>query len=259
MRQVPTWSFLAGDRSNECLSQQQQVLPATHPRAGRPGRRPGGVCEQATVQARPRIRRLHRRPDGAGCDPMPAPTTGCCYAFRAKGSVATESLVAAAATAVNAAMLDQSNAALATAAAAAVTASEAAVAADTLIGQEIWAYIPTMVFPASLQARRRVPRTSIAITSMAAPVHADICTSNCSTGAATWKTILVGGLGRGGRGYYALDITDPTSPKALWEFTDTNLGYSSRLPQIGKLADGTWVVLVSSGYNNIANRSRRRW
>ena len=27
-----------------------------------------------------------------------------------------------------------------------------------------------------------------------------------------WKTILVGGLGRGGRGYYALDVTDPASP-----------------------------------------------
>ena len=35
----------------------------------------------------------------------------------------------------------------------------------------------------------------------------------------TWKTILVGGLNKGGRGYYALDITNPTSPKALWEFT----------------------------------------
>jgi Tfp pilus tip-associated adhesin PilY1 len=178
---------------------------------------------------------------------------GMLHAFRAKGSVATESLVAAAATAVNAAMLDQSNAALATAAAAAVTASEAAVAADTLIGQEIWAYIPTMVFPHLYKLADKNYKNKHRYYVDGSPVSADICTSNCSTGAATWKTILVGGLGRGGRGYYALDITDPTSPKALWEFTDTNLGYSFGSPQIGKLADGTWVVLVSSGYNNIAN------
>ena len=34
-----------------------------------------------------------------------------------------------------------------------------------------------------------------------------------------WRTILVGGFNSGGRGFYALDITDPATPKALWEFT----------------------------------------
>jgi type IV pilus assembly protein PilY1 len=178
---------------------------------------------------------------------------GMLHAFRAKGSVATENLVTAAATAVNAAVLDQSNAALATAAAAAVTASVAAVAADTLIGQEIWTYIPTMVFPHLYKLADKNYKNKHRYYVDGSPVSADICTSNCSVGAATWKTILVGGLGRGGRGYYALDVTDPTSPKALWEFTDTNLGYSFGSPQIGKLGDGTWVVLVSSGYNNIPN------
>ena len=67
-----------------------------------------------------------------------------------------------------------------------------------------------------------------------------------------WKTILVGGLNAGGRGYYALDITDPLAPKALWEYTDTNMGYTFGNPEITKLKDGTWVVLVSSGYNNLS-------
>lgn len=67
-----------------------------------------------------------------------------------------------------------------------------------------------------------------------------------------WKTILVGGLNAGGRGYYAIDITDPLAPKALWEFTDTNLGYTFGNPEIAKLKDGTWVVMVTSGYNNLA-------
>jgi type IV pilus assembly protein PilY1 len=60
----------------------------------------------------------------------------------------------------------------------------------------------------------------------------------------------VAGLNGGGKGYYALDITDPTSPTVLWEFSDTNLGYSYGNPLVGKLTDGTWVVMFSSGYNN---------
>ncbi len=32
-----------------------------------------------------------------------------------------------------------------------------------------------------------------------------------------WKTVLVAGLNGGGRGYYALDVTDPDNPAALWE------------------------------------------
>jgi len=178
---------------------------------------------------------------------------GMLHAFRAKGSTATELLVEAAATAVNAAVLDQSNAALATAAATAVAASTAAVAADTLIGQEIWAYIPTMVFPHLYKLADKKYKDKHRYFVDGSPVSGDICTTDCTLGTAVWKTILVGGLGRGGRGYYALDITDPASPKALWEFTDANLGYTFGTPQIAKLADGTWVVLVPSGYNNIAN------
>ncbi|MDK9714314.1 MAG: PilC/PilY family type IV pilus protein [Sulfuritalea sp.] len=67
-----------------------------------------------------------------------------------------------------------------------------------------------------------------------------------------WKTILVGGFNAGGRGYYALDITDPLAPKALWEYTETNMGYTFGNPEITKLKDGTWVVLVTSGYNNLS-------
>jgi len=77
----------------------------------------------------------------------------------------------------------------------------------------------------------------------------------------------VGGLNAGGKGYYALDVTDPDSPKSLWEFNfsstcynaavtstwgaDCHLGLSFGRPIITKLMDGTWVVLVTSGYNNV--------
>jgi type IV pilus assembly protein PilY1 len=83
------------------------------------------------------------------------------------------------------------------------------------------------------------------------PVIGDICaTANCQNSSAVWKTILVGGLGRGGQGYYALDVTDPATPKALWEFSNDNLGYTYGNPVITKLKNGTWVVIVASGYNN---------
>ena len=38
----------------------------------------------------------------------------------------------------------------------------------------------------------------------------------------------------------------------MWEFSDTNLGLTFGNPEITKLKDGTWVVLVASGYNNVS-------
>jgi type IV pilus assembly protein PilY1 len=67
-----------------------------------------------------------------------------------------------------------------------------------------------------------------------------------------WKTIVVGGLNAGGRSYYALDVTDPSSPSLMWEFKNDDLGYTFGNPIITKRADGTWVVVVASGYNNVS-------
>jgi type IV pilus assembly protein PilY1 len=76
----------------------------------------------------------------------------------------------------------------------------------------------------------------------------------CATATGSdWRTVLVGGLSGGGRGYYALDITNPTSPTLLWEFTtanSANLGYTFGTPVVTKLNDGRWVALLTSGYNN---------
>jgi len=73
------------------------------------------------------------------------------------------------------------------------------------------------------------------------PTVADVCPNAPATcTGAQWKTILVGGLNGGGRGYYALDITDPANPKALWNYTvanQPNLGYSYGNPVIAKRKD----------------------
>jgi type IV pilus assembly protein PilY1 len=82
-----------------------------------------------------------------------------------------------------------------------------------------------------------------------------------------WKTILIGGLRQGGKGYYALDITDPAAgsyPGYLWEYPQEGdpdnslplLGESWSDPVITrvrvKIGSGSyerWVAVVSGGYS----------
>ncbi|MDR2450442.1 MAG: hypothetical protein LBE85_01410 [Candidatus Accumulibacter sp.] len=119
-------------------------------------------------------------------------------------------------------------------------------------GEEAWAFIPAFILPRLYKLADKAYEHSFFVDGT--PVMGDICVSNCAQGQAApvWKTILVGGANLGGQGYYALDITDPANPKGLWEFTHADLGYSYGNPIITKLANGTWVVLVTSGYNNVS-------
>ena len=136
-----------------------------------------------------------------------------------------------------------------------------AFAADT--GIERWAYVPSAVIPNMWKLADKNYSTMHTNFVNGSPVTSDICTVNCNNTnfASTtttsddpvWKTILVGGLNGGGRGFYALDITNPASPSLLWEFTpsrDSDVGYSYGAPVITRKTDGTWVVLLTSGYDN---------
>ena len=115
---------------------------------------------------------------------------------------------------------------------------------DAQTGDELWAYVPTMVIPRLYRLADKSYGTRHNFYVDATPVTGDVSISG------QWRTLLVGGLGAGGRGYYALDVTDPENPRALWEFTHVNLGLSFGRAEITKLANGTWVVIVGSGYNN---------
>ncbi|MDO8305048.1 pilus assembly protein [Herminiimonas sp.] len=122
-------------------------------------------------------------------------------------------------------------------------------------GAEKWAYIPPMVLPNLYKLADKNYPANHQYYVDGAPTVGDICSKapGAACAANEWKTILVGGLNSGGKGYYALDITDPANPKALWNFTDANdvdLGYSYGNPVITKRLDGTWVVVFTSGYNN---------
>lgn len=68
-----------------------------------------------------------------------------------------------------------------------------------------------------------------------------------------WRTVLVGSMGAGGRTVYALDVTNPSSPTLLWEFTHPNLGYKVAQPSIARLRDGTWAAVFGNGYNTATN------
>ncbi|WP_251973130.1 pilus assembly protein [Sphaerotilus microaerophilus] len=129
-------------------------------------------------------------------------------------------------------------------------------------GTELWAYVPTAVIPELWRLADRNYANNHRYFVDATPVVADVYDATTSQ----WRTILVGGLGAGGRTYYALDVTNPTSPTLLWEFgqtaavgssfgrfvTDSNLGLSLGNPIITKNASGTWVVAFSSGVNNVS-------
>ncbi|MCX7896390.1 MAG: PilC/PilY family type IV pilus protein [Rhodocyclaceae bacterium] len=118
--------------------------------------------------------------------------------------------------------------------------------ADT--GVELWAFVPSAVIPQLYKLADFNYATNHRYFVDGPITVGDICpTTSCN--ANQWKTILVGGLGKGGRAYYALDITDPASPQLLWEFSDANLGYTFGNALITK-RNGQWVVIVASGYNN---------
>lgn len=123
-------------------------------------------------------------------------------------------------------------------------------------GKERWAYVPQLIMSNLWHLADTNYGDAHRYFVDGSPVLADICDSLSSAdpklcaAASNWKTILVGGLNKGGCGYYALDVTDPNSPKGLWEFSNENLGYSFGNPIVTKNKAGKWIVIVSSGYNN---------
>lgn len=75
------------------------------------------------------------------------------------------------------------------------------------------------------------------------------------------RSYLVATLGRGGKGLFGLDVTNPASFSAgnvAWEYTsttDTDLGYMIGKPVIARMNDGSVVALVGNGYNSTSGRA----
>jgi len=77
-------------------------------------------------------------------------------------------------------------------------------------------------------------------------------------GTVNWRSLLVGALGKGGKSYFAIDVTDPAAfssetaaaSKVLWEFSDPDLGYTYGEPAVVKTKKYGWVLIFGSGHNN---------
>lgn len=133
---------------------------------------------------------------------------------------------------------------------------------NTTNGSESWAYVPQSVMPNMYKLADKNYGANHQFLVDGSPQVMDVYDAATSA----WRTILVGGLNAGGRGYFALDVTSEDSPKALWEFCHTNsycnrwdedLGLTYGNPVITKMPEssayaGRWVVIFTSGYNNVS-------
>jgi type IV pilus assembly protein PilY1 len=135
-------------------------------------------------------------------------------------------------------------------------------------GSELFAYIPSFVYgSASTAADSGLAalgnpaydhRYYVDATPQVFDLDFNRAGSSSTPASSDWRSLLIGGLGKGGKGYFAIDVTDPSAwtteaavaGKVLWEFTDSRLGYSYGDARVVKTAKWGWVALIPSGYNN---------
>jgi len=136
-------------------------------------------------------------------------------------------------------------------------------------GAEIMGYIPNALYSTGaldgmhyLTDPAYTHRYAVDLT----PTISDAYIRTAPVGSASWSTVLVGGLRGGGKGLYALDVTNPNSfsetggtpaSVVMWEFTDvddSDLGYTFSKPSIVPLngPGGTirWAAVLGNGYND---------
>jgi type IV pilus assembly protein PilY1 len=124
---------------------------------------------------------------------------------------------------------------------------------DANAGQELLAYVPNSVLKQTVDLTS--PTYRHRYYANGSPTGGDVFLSERG-----WRTVAVGGLGAGGQGYFALDITspstfqsDPASAIVLWEFTDADdpdLGLTFSQPSLVRMHNGKWAAVVGNGYNN---------
>jgi type IV pilus assembly protein PilY1 len=130
-------------------------------------------------------------------------------------------------------------------------------------GTELFAYVPSMIYnKLSLLSRQDYTVSGNHRYFVdGSPFVSDANVASAS--APNWKTVLLGGLGAGGAGYFALDVTNPDtfdSGKVMWEFTaadalngtKSDLGASLAQARIGRTNVGgeSWFAVFGNGYNS---------
>ncbi len=138
---------------------------------------------------------------------------------------------------------------------------------DATSGNELLAYVPSMLYPNLNQLTN--PAYIHRYYADGSPIAGDVfgSYSGCST-PPCWRTVLVSGLSGGGKGYFALDVTNPSTfttaevtnagKIVLWELSatsDNDLGYTFSQPTITKVKTGAttykWVAIFGNGYNSV--------
>lgn len=116
---------------------------------------------------------------------------------------------------------------------------------DDATGQELWAFIPPDVLSNLNNLRPGESAT-----------HPFFVDGSPRVTEYEGQKVLVFGLGRGGRAYYALDITSKGAPRLLWRINNSTagygeLGFTQSTPTLTKFspAGGVPVAVVGGGYD----------
>lgn len=127
-------------------------------------------------------------------------------------------------------------------------------------GNEAFAFIPNGVFANLYNLTSSAYNSSHLFFVNGSPQAGDVLFADN-----TWHTVLVGGENAGGKTLYALDITSPQNlttetllaKAVLWEFTDTDMGYSFSKPTITKVnaTASSFAVFFGNGYNSTNNKA----
>ncbi|MCX2980204.1 hypothetical protein EYC98_04900 [Halieaceae bacterium IMCC14734] len=139
-------------------------------------------------------------------------------------------------------------------------------------GKEVYAYIPSILIGELDRLAGRPYEHHYFVDGQLSV--ADVYIDKTGGSSEAWRSVLVGGLGSGGKGWYALDITNPNlqeedaisvrarDDKVMWELDANNatygddIGYSFGKATISKLNDGKYYAIFGNGYNSVNARAK---
>ncbi len=124
-------------------------------------------------------------------------------------------------------------------------------------GEEVFAYVPASLFSTAADEGLHYLSDPDYVHRYYVDLSPTVQDAYITVGGVTaWRSVLVGALRGGGKGLFAIDVTDPSAlaanaaSRVLWEFTDDNLGYTFSDIRIGKMSNGKWAAVFGNGYNN---------
>jgi type IV pilus assembly protein PilY1 len=128
-------------------------------------------------------------------------------------------------------------------------------------GAEKWAFIPANLMPrlknnllSEMNQTRSTDYDQAYVD--ASPALADVYIGGA------WRTVLLSAEGNGGDTVFCLDVTDPESPKFMWEFADPDLFRSRSSPSVAKIGrivkngKPKWVAFFVSGNDDRYDRTQ---